>query len=439
MKMNSLIDLQRNDQIVTEKELIMKHKRDFLVIPFLFLIVAILILSGELLAQSASSGSERINRDIEIMGNVLDKLIIKDSPFMFRADDRASGVYLDGFGIMFDMESYGIGDFSSAISYTLKNLPNIDIIRQEGDRIVIGINEDSEDAEDIEKSVADKVEATKTLLTEFFRDYASSVKSLPDNELICVNIRVRGNMPLITMRGIEDRMPTQLRACANVADLTDYRRGKITEAVFEKKVSFQEEETGQSDRDIEIMENIFDSGLERFEGRSVFQREGITRGMYVGDFGVLFVVNPSISDKFEERMVKRADALEKRALAMERIREKEERMRHEIQTGKREDSSDDDDEDVFEHDFDIGLKDSEKDSIVTVLTDDLLALLGQYGHTLKKVKDNQWIMITVEFDNYILDEMQKIHMKVRKSDVMKFNRDQIDFEAFKQKVQTWKG
>jgi len=386
---------------------------------------------------------ERINRDIEIMESVLDKLIIKDSPIYFNFDDHVRGIYLDGFGLLFDVESYGLNGISRFISKTISKIPNINITHDKGKRMRIDIDEDEYiHAEEVDKSARDKIDKTKELLFKFYRDYASAVKSLNPDDRICVNIRLRNDFGFISSDD-EERIPSQIRMSALASDPAKFRRGKLSKDKLQKRIKFTEIYDDENDRDVEIMERILDTALEKDELRKIPGLSGHTRGLYLDDFGILFFSPTSLLEKNIKVFVKNASEAEKRAeQAEKRAKEYEKRVK---KYKKRVDSDKDSLSFSFtfnmdDFDFDFHRSKAETDSIVDKIRDDLLELLGQYGNTLKKVNDNEWIMIAVDLnDRFWNEELYWLYIKVKKSDVIKYNREEINFDSFKKRVKVWRG
>ncbi|MBL7136002.1 MAG: hypothetical protein ISS81_05330 [Candidatus Marinimicrobia bacterium] len=401
------------------------------------------ILSVKIMADTSDKQMEQINRDIEIMENVLDKLIIKESPFYFNFDDHVRGIYLDGFGLLFDVESFGLNGISRFISKTISKIPNINITHDKGKRVRIDIDEDEYiHAEEADKSARYKIDKTKELLFKFYRDYASSIKSLNPDDRICVNIRLRNDFGFISYND-EEKVPSQIRMSALASDLAKFRRGKLSKDKLQKKIKFTEIYGDDNDRDVEIMERILDTALEKDELRKIPGLSGHTRGLYLDDFGILFFSPTSLLEKNIKVFVKNASEAEKRAeQAEKRAKEYEKRVKkYKKRVGSDKDSlSFSFTFNMVDFDFDFHRSRVEIDSIVNKIRDDLLELLGQYSHTLKKVKDNEWIMIAVDLnDRFWNEDLCWLYIKVKKSDVIKYNREEINFNSFKKRVKVWRG
>jgi len=446
----------------------MKNLKDLYAIAFILIIVVTIILAGQLFAAMPAEKMERIEQDIEIMEKVLDEIIIKESPIYFNFDDQVQGIYLEGFGVLFDIESIGLGGFSGLIRRTIKRIPDIDVKQHDDDRVTINIRkkESEENEEDIE-SAKEKIRVTKESIMDFFADYASSVKSLEKDDQICINIRLRNDFEFIRVEEEKEEIPEQFRICAKVTDLSDYRKGKISKSKLKKLIEYTEVYEEDDGMDLEIMEKILDTSLSKF-GRSIIPGFGSkTRGMYLDGFGALFFSPTTLGQKFENVLVKKLNAAERKLKdkekeltkheeklkALEKRRQKEASRKTDLKSGpkvihKRSDEGDStivitDDFDFdfdFDFEFDERLDEARVDSIATEMSDNILEILGQYGHTLRKVKENEWVMVALDLDNHLWDQDWRwLYIKVRKSDITKYSREQIKLEEFKKRAKIWRG
>jgi hypothetical protein len=328
----------------------MKNVKDLYAIAFILIIVLTIILAGQLFAAMPAEKMERIEQDIEIMEKVLDEIIIKESPIYFNFDDQVQGIYLEGFGVLFDVESIGLGGFSGLIRRTIKRIPDIDVKHHGDDRVTIKIRkkEREEDEEHIE-SAKEKIRVTKESIMDFFADYASSVKSLERDDQICINIRLRNDFEFIRVEEEKEKIPEQFRICAKVTDLSDYRKGKISTSKLKKLIKYTEVYEEDDGMDLEIMEKILDTSLSKF-GRSIIPEFGSkTRGMYLDDFGALFFSPTTLGQKFENILVKKLNTAERKLRdkereltkheeklkALEKRRQKEASKRASIKSGRK--------------------------------------------------------------------------------------------------------
>ena len=451
----------------------MTRFKNFIVIPLMVFIVIVILLSAEIFGSVDTVQKDKIKQDIEVLEGVLNQLIIQDSPFLFNGGDQVNGIYLDGFGVMFDFESSGLLSLSDMIGRSVRALPRIRFNSEEDNQISIHVETDKkDDQKDIdEKAEIEKsLKKTENLIYEFFLDYASTVKSLSDNDRICINIRNNG----------DPEVPSQLRACATVSELGNYRRGKINESKLRSQIKIDRTYGTEQTRDLDIFEKIFDRSLDRKTGTHIIDWDGNTRSMYLDGYGAIFFSPVSAMDRFEHIIIRKAGDLEKKMQraearvrsAEERVRDQEEKVReHEEQVRAQEETirkshskveeaspadpappaaplpphkvilHDEDYDFDFDFDFDKAMRptDKEIDSILTGITDKIIEILGQYGPTLRTVKNNESILVAVDIANHLWDDNRNmLYLKVKKSDVDRYARDELTFEKFKKSVDIWK-
>jgi len=451
---------------------------NFKVIPLMVFIVIVILLSADIFGSVDTIQRDKIKQDIEVLEDVLNQLIIQDSPFLFSGSDQVNGIYLDGFGIMFDFESIGLLSLSDMIRRSVRALPQIRFNSEEDNQISIHVETDKKDDQkdgDEKAEIEKSLKKTENLIYEFFLDYASTVKSLSDNDRICINIRNNG----------DPEVPSQLRACATVGELGNYRRGKISESKLRSQIKIDRTYGTEQTRDLDILEKIFDRSLDRKTGTHIIDWDGNTRSMYLDGYGAIFFSPVSAMDRFEHIIIRKAGDLEKKMQraearvrsAEERVRDQEERVReHEEKIKENEEqlkakeeairksqsksadivpvdpvppvaplpspnfSIHDDDYD-FDFDFNKAMKptDKEIDSILTSITDKIIEILGQYGPTLRTVKNNESILVAVDIANHLWDDNKNmLYLKVKKSDIDRYARDELTFEKFKKSVDIWK-
>ena len=483
-----------NLQKETKRRILMTRFKNVIIFPLMVFITIAVLLSVNVFGAVDADQKEKIQQDIEILESVLDQLIIHDSPYLFSGADQVKGIYLDGFGVMFDFESSGLLSLTDMIGRSIRALPRIRFNSNDDNQITINVDVDKKDEQ---KTINDKAEIekslkkTENLIYEFYFDYASTVKSLSANDRICINIRNSEGFLVDELDDLE--VPSQLRSCANVSDLINYRRGKINESKMRSQIQIDRIYDKEQNRDLDILERIFDRSLGRSAGPRFIDWDGNTRSMYLDGFGAIFFSPVSAFDRFEHIIIKKAGDLEKKMLQSEakarrmeeRLRAREERQeaKEEVAVAKSRQSEsqrksaressrqresqalpatpaapapphriiihDEDDTSEILHDFDFDfdfdfdetMKPTEKeiDSILASITDKITDVLGQYGPTLRSVKKDEAILVAVDIANHLWEsDWNMLYLKVKKADVERYARDEITFEKFKKSINIWK-
>eukprot|EP01156_Anaeramoeba_ignava_P020929 Anaeramoba_ignava/c17637_g1_i1.p4 GENE.c17637_g1_i1~~c17637_g1_i1.p4 ORF type:complete len:110 (-),score=15.97 c17637_g1_i1:1050-1379(-) len=80
--------------------------------------IAILMVAGMLF-----SAPPAIDKNIEIMESILNKIIVEDSPIVFSFGNKFHGNYYDNFGIILDAESSSILVFDEMLDVYVDKMP----------------------------------------------------------------------------------------------------------------------------------------------------------------------------------------------------------------------------------------------------------------------------------------------------------------------------
>lgn len=434
------------------------QKRHYLpLIPVMICTVSLILFSTGIFGMPAADQKEEIKQDIKVLEGVLDLLIIQESPFLFSSGDQVHGLYLEGFGLMFDLQSNGLLSLSDVITRSIRTLPRVKIDTDTDEKIIVTLDKDKKTdstAVDEKAEIEKSLQKTEELIIEFFRDYASTIKSLPERERICVNIR---NSKGFKIENTEDlKVPEQLRACALVRDLNDYRLGKMNEAKLKARIKIERLYETEANRDVEIFSRILDRVIGPEAENHWIHWTGKTRAMYLEDYGVIFFTPVTGFDHLEKIIIKKAGDLEKKLRWFETdIHRHEERVREfeeadlppppALPGGKEKRIIVHGDEDTADVDFDVDFDvqvtepDVKIDSLMDAITTQIIDVLGQYGATLRSVKKDETILVTVDLSRrFWTGTPNTLYLKVNKSDVERFAREELTTEQFRKAVAVWK-
>ncbi len=357
-----------------------------------FALIAILVIfswAGETNAQENRLTAELLN-DIEIMETVLDKLIKPNSHHIFWGSSDSKGFYLLDYGIIFNVHY---------------SLPNDEIVEVKLDKLLRAGRANTyivkeEEKQKNEANLKKEIEQLKKLLSRFLGAYASSIRNLKTGENITVIIDFNGFIS--GFRRSFECTPRQLIATVKIADLKNYRRGKISDSIFNKRIKFSKIDS--VDEDISIFGNVIKTSLEHPGGSGAFGLSGDVKGVHLKGYGVLFIteVNWRIG-------------------------------------GMRQFFLGDNNKGSFSFsitgsDQDKSIKEMEKD--LKKLERKLIRSVSNYGHTLRGLQPNEWVELAVNFKGAVgKDRYSKSIIKVKKKTIDDFHRDKINFSQFKNLVQ----
>lgn len=286
----------------------------------------LLIFSTAIYAQQNEIDRERLNRDIRIMESALEELFRLDngngvhfSMPGFSLGSRTgaghiNGRYLPGYGIIFsvpDISRRAIGIFSGSAVNNLR-------LKNESDNLAIAFSTnpiESESNKGEEKITEDEIKAS---ITEFFVNYAPSIRQLNDNDKVMVLYGAEA-----TRRGFATHQPAKrpvgdrpsgqvilnknheqdsgnnfelpvISMAVSVSDMKALRNGRISESSFIDRIETvtTKRNADNRHRDLEIFANILETGLKE-TGDELFRINRKPAHVYLEDFGVIYQLDLS--------------------------------------------------------------------------------------------------------------------------------------------------
>lgn len=268
----------------------MKQLKTYLLIGLLSLTFT----STSIFAQNIDAN--RLNRDIKIMENILGELFKTTltssgsnqtyvvSGFAAMSSGNIRGTYLPGFGVIFMVPNSNMRTAFYRSS------------GQNGNSNSVAFYYDSDSKE--EDRTVDEASITSRI-TEFLKDYASTIGQLKDDEKVMVIYGSTDNMGVrfYTLAGDrqedKEKLPV-ISVSAKVGDLKAYRSGSINESAFESKLAKATSE-GKEYLDLKVMGNIFETAL-REQPDDAFRLSGGVNYLMLDNFGALFSFDVRYSD-----------------------------------------------------------------------------------------------------------------------------------------------
>ena len=379
--------------------------RKFLKI-FLFLLSGIVALPAQ--AQtSAAFDTSRMERDLDIMNMVLDRLVFHPSGSFARLGGSTKGIYLPDYGVIFLMPNSSSAFTVYSLSGQVRRIEETAALQRRlkpaartksGEGSSVAYEYRTENTQDI-----------KTPLVEFFSNYADAIGQLDDSERIAVYRAGNANMFYsFTMAGegvarsggvkdVED-----ILAVARKADIVALRSGRLKADDFTSRVMFKNIEAETANSEIDIMARIIDTAL---RGRTPEQgfHTNTAHGIYLDDFGAIFFTNATFGHeahivnlwKAAEEQRALEEGLQKRVLDLQKASEQ---RRENWATQYRK------------------------------FKQQLSEVIADYGHTLRQLEPQDNIVITAELDNAPEEGPNYLVCRVKKQQVEAFNARRISRE-----------
>ncbi|MBN2280365.1 MAG: hypothetical protein JXQ65_07285 [Candidatus Marinimicrobia bacterium] len=424
-----------------------------------------------------------IQRDIEVMESVLDKIIVEDSPIYFSYGNRFKGEYYENFGILLSCESSGILALTEIIEVQAEKIPYI--VDSDSEKLIVKKQEKEikSSIEEKQESVKNKLNETQQAMEDFMLNYARGALGLKDNEKIMVSIKFKNSIR--DEKKLE--IPAYLQMTAEVADLKKYYAGKMNEDKMRKALRYEAPLESPGNKDIEVMEGIFDTFLEK--EKDLIGLRKATNGLYLEGFGAVFNI-PVTSGRgilpmsmnfevLEKKLQDGAKQIEIHAKTLEdKLRQLELKKEHaeNQETEKQEnearkiekeefiwqenydknadsrvyvyktddnnpvtvddDSMDikvqvdisDDGNNIFVFGNQLKMTEARVDSIMNQTKDEVIKTLSIYGSTLKSVKDNENVIINLQWDSHEKDK--DINLICSKKNIAEYSGGKIAYDAF---------
>lgn len=377
----------------------MKYLHQLLTV--LFTLFAI---STALAQQGQDFDAGRMNRDINIMENILAEIFKVETIDHNRNVVVASGVlkkgggirgtYLPDYGVIFmipDVRSNFFlynHDKSYAFAYSSGN---------------------TEDSNISEEAVINRIE-------EFLRDYGSTIGQLDSDEKIMVIYGVNrssqnfGNVALFSKNSAEveekTRIPT-ISVVAEKSNLEAYRSGNINEDRFRERLSIARvEDDNQRQLDMEVLANIFETALKDQDDKESFRIRGSVDFLKLDNFGALFFLDVSYSKSFAVISVQFAKELESA------------RRNGQINLRELADSAEDSTKKAQPWKNQINAFEK--------FTDQLREYIVDYGRTLKSLQPDHFVMVSVNISSSLDEIPERIDVQIKKSDLEALDRGRIN-------------
>ncbi len=200
--------------------------------------------------------------------------------------------------------------------------------------------------------------------------------------------------------------PVYSEVTAKKRDIVAYRRERISEAEFRKRIVSREHKPDASTmKKIGVLATILDKALKRPD--HLVRNFNKTLGIYQEGLGALFFVNAGSGYRADHPVFKN-------------------KMKASFTSPT--------------HRRTQGKAGTEESQILDRFKEDLVNVVGDYGYSLRTLKPQEYIVVEVRFPERGLvwsddwSDPRGLVLKVRKKDVDAYIREDLDLAAFRQKV-----
>lgn len=398
-----------------------------------------------------------MDRDLDIMKGIIAKLVGEGQQTWGPFDQGVRGVYLEGYGVLFYLPaSYFDGlafkDFmQNRLTISNELEARLEVLQSELDGIAAGADspEKARLHEEIaqlkrEQKVTDKgakkpidearrnAEERDRKLIEFLKYYADAINQLNDQDRISIIVDQNKSAfrpkPAMT---IGESVSNGLREISAIKkDLVAYRKGRISDSEFENLVSIREIETNdRALKEVDVFAGIIGTALGRSKN-SGFNTGTSIRGMRIRDLGAVFFMvaemntfglqsfGPVILGEEGSKTVTVPSTPVKIAPAP---------------------NGEEGSITVTVPAFKNSGHQEDTDKKIKAFKAELVGVLGDYGHTLRTLKDSEYVVVSVDISSlhtpFMGDGPSGFVVKVQKSILDQYDTKRLDFDAFMNKVQ----
>jgi hypothetical protein len=373
--------------------------------------VLLLIINLQSAVAQPDIDTNRMNRDINIMENVLQELFkteIKGSGDNLRihsigesrlGNREIGGTYVPGYGVIFNISS---------------GVHPLILFQADDNTFSYSFQYGNDDGKKVTQ------ETITNRIIEFLRDYGSTIGQISDDHQVMVIYKA--NLPhrqvaLFRSSGEESKtkqkeIPT-ISVVANAGDLKAYRSGDINDKQLRNRLDITSvDASANQEKDLKVMAGILETAFENSDEES-FEVRGPVKFLKLDNFGTIF----SFDARYGQRNVWDFSILNKE---MEKLRKNLSNLEDSVKIDKVEIKKTLDNTNLAKQ------KDRNKKLLKAYDTflNDLKFTLADYGRTLRSVEENQQILVTVNLLSRHEDIPERIELQVQKSALENNSRKQ---------------
>lgn len=356
---------------------------------------------------------DRLNDDMSIMEGIIDKLIGSALSDRWPSSAQSQGFYVPEYGLIF---SVPIAKSTLGPLFVFPSMPNVS--KANGFSYSFELSEFGGTKNNKqEKEVMDKISSK---VRDFLGIYADAIGQMKPDDKISIYIYDKSS-----------RSPLQLHSVSK-SNISKFRSGNLSEKQFNSTILVTSlEDKNEMRSQIDILAYVLDSAVKNQSGYNngfVYSDQGVN-GIYLADFGALFLIKTSYGN-FGDNFILLGSELLNISInqfngtsfdIIENISGDKNRKR--VYNQKKE----------MQKQADIYSKK------IKNLKNSYSKLLGDYGNTLRLVKNNEWVCITTNWYNpanikHAGASHNSLVMRVRKSDLVDYNRRKISNEDFLKKI-----
>ncbi len=348
--------------------------------------------------RAAAFDTSRMQRDLEIMEAILDRLFDRSTPSFHFGGEGSRGIYMPGYGVLFQVPN-------NSFAFEIITLP------PDGE----GVNVSEPQAPRASRS---KVSARRKInrqdirenLQNFFANYADAIGQIENDERVAVYVHGNSNF-VFTSPEISGATTAssarEIFAAARKADIIARRSGTMAGNDFNNRMQYRELPGGGDDSDLDVMARIVDTAL-RGKNQRMTEFDAETRPIYLEGLGALFLLRTSLGDHsawFLKTPMPDANELLDIERKVVELQAASKRAR--------------------------GTWKTKYDNLRTRLAE----IMADYGHTLRRLQRDEWIIVAADLRDAPEDGPRELVCRVQKNAIDAYNNRSISREQLIKKIE----
>lgn len=352
---------------------------------------------------TASFDTSRMQRDLEIMEAILDRLFDRAGSYYRFGGDGSRGIYLPGYGVFFQVP---------------RNELSVHVFTEMEEPAVGGAVPSRTDAK--RESTASRRVTIKHRIGEstvradlqiFFATYADAIGQLDNNDRIAVYIYGGYGFvftpPALTEVPMRDSVK-EILAAVRKGDIVAHRSGKLAEEDFKQRLQYREVRGSEKDTDLEVMARIVDTAL-RGNRQRYGRLDAETQPFYMEGLGALFLLRATFGSQSIFEIMKAPPAPNTNEL------KDLERRVIELQTASQRTKSN------WKTEYNN-------------LRNRLAEIIADYGHTLRRLQRDEWIVFAADLRDAPEGSPRELVCRVQKQAVDAYNSRSISRDQLIKKI-----
>ncbi len=384
------------------------------------------------------AGLSRMERDLDIMESVLDKLF-ESEPGSGFSHTRTRGIYLPGLGAVFQVAS--------------REIPIRSIEINKRSKTVIIHTREPEGTEPDSTTGEARLQNAMEPIMEFLGTYADAMQALPENENVIVIVLPAGYRTMEHLFSLPAAPKSVLGFAVLVRrqDIARYRKGNLSEQQFREKVRvIQLDPETQRQTDLRIFANVLQTAFSGYEAGS-FRISRDVGYFYLPEFGAMYSLDAFYTGGRRYNIFINADQYreslkmyEKQiAEYMKQIKQYQKQVQNYLKTRQKGTEplpappEGEEPTPPISYDPSVWLQTTLVDSVKAAermlafqkFEDRLREYMLNYGRTLRILQPDQWLVISVRIRSRYEDLPERMVLQIKKSDLDRYDSRRLSKEA----------